>query len=367
MEQVSSHPMSNRDTELGHSENALWSWYISNLKQGTFEQIIDNKNKFQQIRRNSSSATVKLIVSVPEGLLQHSPHIQWHQVIAEKLEQYLPEAPVQQLDEVTTTNERLFLIEDTENRFIYKFRIELIRSNLLPMLKPQVTQPLSPPTSGGEDEEGVDKDDDDEEGAFANGGHALDQFKRDLIHVVEESDDSIVTDTDMEDDDDDDDDEESGAIILNFTRKRRCNHMKQSPTRVENDLFFSPVDSEVLSINSLDNSFGLDADLSRNADDDFLSLRKIAANITNTSNTDKSAFTVSSGKELDLKLVAAVCRDEREPDSFSTAIRQEMGEDWVIYDNNFSLDNLEYCSMDEVLYGDRQVTTLLFSLVQFTS
>ena len=387
MEELRSQPMAACEPEICPADSALWSWYVSNLKQGTFEQIIANEKRFQQIRRTSAASAVKLIVSVPECLLLQAPaETHWHEIVAEKFQQYLPDPQFQQLDGVTATNERLFIIDDDENRFVYKFRIDLIRNNLLPMLRPQVTQPLSPPTSGDEQQqqEGEEEQEDEEVGLRVG---VNDQFKRDLVHVVEEYEDSIVTDTDTGDDDEevrgvseqdysdedaDDDDSDTGAITFNFARKGR-GHIcrKRSPMHVEKETLFSPVDSEVLSINSFDNSFGMDADVPRCGDtaedDDFLSLRKIAANNTNSSNVDRTAFTVTSAKDLDLKLVAAVCRDEREPSSFSTAIRQEMGEDWVIYDENFSLDNLEYCSMDEVLYGDRQVTTLLFSLVPFAS
>lgn len=314
--------------------SGLWSWYVSNLKEGTFEQIVDNKERLNQIKNQNISSGVNIIISVPENLVCSDTI----DILQEKFEKYVPNTIVIDLQEITTTNEHLYLIDDPYNKFTYQFRIDSIKNDLLPLIKPSQiqlnAQQPSPPLSERSEEIYYNPNDVSEP--------IFNEIKsNDMVRIVEDSDSS----------EEDTEDEDSGAIILNFTRK--CRNVSRS--NIDKDAFFSPVDSEVISISSFENNVTMDSELSRL--EQCSSLRRVMAN-NNSTILDRTL----SSRDLDLKLVGALCRDEGDHDSFSTAIRQGLGEDWILYDNAFHLNNLECCSMDEVLYGDRVVTTLLFTI-----
>ncbi|SMN19622.1 hypothetical protein, no similarity [Maudiozyma saulgeensis] len=320
------------ELETQQIPSGLWSWYLSNLKEGTFEQIVGNEHRLNRIKKENTLSAVNVIISVPENLV--SPDTV--NILTESFEKYIPDNIVIDLNEITTTNEHLYFIRDTYNKFVYKFRLESIKIDILPLLKPSQlqlnSQQPSPPISDESDNSHIAMENNTE--------RIIDDIKNEMIAVSENSDYSEDTE-----------DEDSGAIILNFTRKSRSG----SRPNFDRDDLFTPVESEVISISSLENSTTMETDLSRL--EECISLRRIAAN-NGSSILDK----VISTNDIDLKLVGAVCRDGRELDSFSTAIRQGLGEDWVLYDNDFHLNNLEYCSMEEVLYGDREVTTLIFTI-----
>lgn len=316
------------------SSFGLWSWYVSNLKDGTFEQIVDNEERLNEIKNQNISSGVNIIISVPENLVC-SDIID---ILQEKFEKYIPNTIVNDLQEITTTNEHLYLIEDPYNKFTYQFRIDSIKNDLLPLIKSSQlqlnTQQPSPPLSDRSEEIHYYPNEVSE--------NILNEIKsNDMIRIVEDSNSS----------EEDTEDEDSGAIILNFTRKCR----NASRSNIDKEDFLSPVDSEVISISSFENNVIMDSELSRI--EQYSSLRRVMAN-NNSTILDR----ILSSKDLDLKLVGALCRDEAELGSFSTAIRQGLGEDWILYDNAFHLNNLECCSMEEVLYGDRAVTTLIFTL-----
>ena len=116
-----------QETPLG-----LWSWYVSNLKDGTFEQIVDNEERLNEIKNQSFASGINLIISVPENLVSSDTM----DILKDKFEGYIPNTVVIDLQETTTTNEHLYLIQDTHNKFIYKFRIDSIKNDLLPLIKP---------------------------------------------------------------------------------------------------------------------------------------------------------------------------------------------------------------------------------------
>jgi len=320
------------EVETQQMPNGLWSWYLSNLKEGTFEQIVADEQRLTRVERENTSSAVNLIISVPETSV--SPDT--INILTEIFEKYIPDNSVVDLEETTTTNEHLYVIRDTYNKFLYKYRIESIKNDLLPLIKPsqlqlKLHQPSPPMSDENENSQLLTEN---------YMGPILSDIKNEMIRVSEDSEYS-----------DDTEDEDSGAIILNFTRKSRSG----SRPNFDKEDFFTPLESEVISISSFENNLTMDSDLGRL--EECSSLKRVSAN-----NGSSILDRIVTSNKADLKLVGAICKGGREPHSFSTAIRQGFGEDWVLYDDDFDLNNLEYCSLEEVLYGDREVTTLIFTI-----
>lgn len=314
----------------GNNDSNVWSWYLSNLKEGRFERIIENKKMLDAIRNENNSTSVKLIVHV-YGQYEITDI---KKVLAEKFEYYIPDMTIQDLNDTTATDDKLFLIEDTYNKFLYKFRIDSIKKSLFPIIKPSITQQPSPPATDKYSDIDMDME------------PISAQVKQNLFQATQKYNNKETEKSyDTEDEDEDD-----GAIVLNFTRKSRDINL----SRLEKEEYFSPVESEVISINSsFDNIYMSDNESNRI--NECPQLKRVVAN-----NNSFILDEVPNFNKIDFQLAAVIYREENGIIALSTAIRQDYGEEWVVY-NDFDLNNLEYCSMDEVLYGDREVSTLLFT------
>lgn len=339
------------------TDNGIWCWYSSNIKQGRFEEITGNKtnkniliqvlNKYFKEEVDKKNSQFKLLIlSIPAKMMNMKGDIENFVLNQFKIKN----------NEVIKLNgcnqggyeeDALYLIPIYEHDFhilqAYHRNFSARYAGCSDQTMSHLQSFESIPSVLSSDLEYESPSDMDE-----------DSESMEIPKIYSSDNSEFLAHTQNNNDDEDDD--ERDAIILNFTRSYIRNHHI-----IPNTLYHTPSDlSESMSVLSIQsNDYDYDDEEERNYtselvnrrlhgpskhEDDGLSLQYIYPSL--------SRAAPKNGSLVDINLrVCHILAKEYDSDIMWHSIRQSHGEDWLIYDAEFSMSNLQYCQLDDILTG----------------
>lgn len=340
------------------TDNGIWYWYSSNIKQGRFEEITRNKINQQILKQvlnryfkeeigKKDSQFKLLIISVPVKMMNMKGEIENFVLNQFKIKNN-EVIRLNDCDQEGNEEDALYLIPIYENDFNI---LQVYHRNFFEKNDGCSDQTMSQLqsfdsidsvlSSDLEYESSSDIDDDSE--------------SMEIPKIYSSDNSELLTHT--ENNKDDEDDDERDAIVLNFTRSYIRNR-----NITPNNLYHIPSEmsetTSVLSIQSNEYDYDYDEEniddhielinrkshrLSRN-EDDSLSLQYIYPSLSRVAPKNDSLV------DINLRVCHILAKDY-ESDIMWHSIRQSQGEDWLIYDSEFSMSNLQYCRLDDILTG----------------
>lgn len=173
---------------------------------------------------------------------------------------------------------------------------------------------------------------------------------------------------------------EEDAIVLNFSRSKRCQEQKcsyknnyisssNSLTIVNSNLTknvyssrsnFIGSTSEVTSIASYASLYDLESDAYYDENENITDLHSCeTSSILNRVPTHGS-------NEWDIQIKVNILIGMDSKGDIWQAVKETEGDDWIIYDSKFSLTNIEYCTLDDILLGnidDKEILMLFCKVI----
>lgn len=342
------------------SDNGIWFWYNSNLKHGRFEEITRNKTKqktlmlvleryFKEEIGKKNSQFRLLIISISQQMMDKKSEI----------ENFLLNKFKIRNNEVISLNE--CKEGDDEENALYLIPIYDCDFHILQAYY----RNCSGKDSSGHSDETISQLQSFDsiasvpisDSEYASSEIDDESEPMDIPKIYSSDNSELLTNFQNNNNDNDeyDDDDEKDAIVLNFTRSTiRNRHV--TPNNLYHITSDMSESMSVLSIQSEEYDYeGEETDgtdgttnkelyrLSENADD-CLSLQYIYPSL--------SRVAPKNGSLLDINLrVCHILAKDYGSDIMWHAIRQSQGEDWIIYDSKFSMNNLQYCQLNDILTG----------------
>lgn len=340
--------------EKGDSHSNVWGWYASKIKRGEFEEITCNKEKWGQLVQNLDTYLKEevstpefqfklLILTVPQKLMDKKGDI----------ENFL-------LNQFKIKNNEVINLngsegqDDTDNMLylipIYDYDFDILQmyhKNCLSHTDDEnnsntISQVFSLESIASEvDATGSDQ------GSISGRGESVTEMEVPKIYSSMVS--SALSSNPSSNMEDEYLDDERDAIVLNFTRSKTRKRNIPSSKLYEISSNLSETMS-VLSIQSndyyyTDDSTTAPVDVTRENIGENLNFQYIYPSL--------SRVTAKSGSFWDINLrVCHILGKDYDTNMIWHAIRQSQGEDWIIYDSEFSLNNLQYCQLDDILKGN---------------
>lgn len=366
--------------------NGLWSWYLSNLRDGHFEELTNNVLKFTLLKRFLNEHLMQDIVQFNKKMLLVSIPDNIHQditILENFLRSYfhLDDLQYIQIKKLTDSqiynHENHYLISDNLNNFHDRSFLgfgQKKHDNVRPQLSYNGYSVLSGETGYAslrttEEQNGTHRPSGVVE--QCNGNSPATPRDVTAVEPVKSS--------------EDEEDQESGEIVLNFPHKPPKNIINQREQEVVTT-------SEDVSINSEDaSSYDGEALIQTiTRDEDASSADEDNSNISELSSVDHSLNSLSYNSDIssDDYSMASIFPAISISDTFGTfrlvlqsiliqnpdtreiftAVRQSnndpnvahINDDWLLYDEKFSMHNLQMLSLHDVLEINRFFPKILF-------
>ncbi|SCW02821.1 LAFE_0F15016g1_1 [Lachancea fermentati] len=394
-----------------NDDNGLWSWYLSNLREGHFEELTNNVLKFTLLRRflneQLMADTVQfnkklLLVSIPDTVHENTG------LLENFLRDYFHLDDLQYIQIKKLTRERCYnhenhyLISDNLNNFNdrsfleFGHRARMANSNTNTRILPQNSGNQYSVLSGETGFDSLKSSQEDPESPRAlQPSHVVEEtigsplsspaspLRMERVKSIASSDDSA---------------DESSEIVINFSQKLRPKPYRSLVRTVLSD-DAEPTTSADVSIYSDDLSSYEGEILAHTItrEEDATSSVADGDSISELSSVDHSLNSLSYQSELsqDTRSMVSIFPSISISDKFGrfrlvlqsiliqhpdtrqiyTAVRQSnndptvahVNDDWLLYDEIFSMDNLQMLTLHDVLEVNRFFPKILFySLVMIT-